>query len=492
MNPSEQLDSGEGGPLILSRATPLETAKQFRRQNYLHPAPPDKRPFPTIWFSGGFFYLWGGAAYVRAEDQAIRKGLYSWLSGQLRKPGPKDEVEAGGVPFQPKKGDVDQVADALKALCHIPPDRPAWIGNDECPVDRLLVARNGIFDLSGEGDELLCEPTPRLFTANALTYDYLSDALEPLEWLRFLDTLWPDDPESVELLQDWMGYVLSQETRQQKILLIVGPPRAGKGTIAAVMREMIGEANVCAPTLSGLSNEFGLEPLLDKTLAIISDARLSSRSDQAVITERLLTVSGEDAVTVNRKFRDALTVKLRARFTLMTNELPKLSDSSGALANRFVVLRLTQTFLGKEDKGLLDRLRTELPSILRWSIAGWRRLQERGHFVQPTTSQQAINELNDLASPIGAFIRECCAVKEGYSAEIGELYDLWVAWCQQQGRAQPGDAQRFGRDLRAAVPGLESSQRRVEGVRSRFYEGIGITLTGRKVLSDYRGSHLAA
>ena len=33
------------------------------------------------------------------------------------------------------------------------------------------------------------------------------------------------------LLQDWMGYTLTPDTSLQKILLCLGPPRSGKGTV---------------------------------------------------------------------------------------------------------------------------------------------------------------------------------------------------------------------------------------------------------------------
>ena len=71
------------------------------------------------------------------------------------------------------------------------------------------------------------------------------------------------------------------DTRQQKILMLVGPKRSGKGTIAKVLAQLIGLKNVCAPTLASLGMNFGLWPLVGKSLAIIADARLSNRSDIA-------------------------------------------------------------------------------------------------------------------------------------------------------------------------------------------------------------------
>ena len=88
---------------------------------------------------------------------------------------------------------------------------------------------------------------------------------------------------------------------------------------------------------------------------------------------------------------------------LLTNELPKLTDSSGALPGRMILLRLTQSWYGNEDTALTDRLLAELPGILLWAIAGWQRLRDRGHFVQPDAGKELIGELADLASPVGAF-----------------------------------------------------------------------------------------
>src|SRR5262249_29496160 len=151
----------------------------------------------------------------------------------------------------------------------------------------------------------------------------------------------------------------------------------------------------------------GLAPLIGKPLAFITDARLGGRSDQAAITERLLSISGEDALTIDRKHIDAWTGRLPTRFTILTNELPRISDTSGALVGRFVMLVLVHSFYGREDPGLTARLLTELPGILNWALHGYRRLRQRGYFLQPASACEAIEQVEMLASPTKAFINEC-------------------------------------------------------------------------------------
>jgi putative DNA primase/helicase len=257
-------------------------------------------------------------------------------------------------------------------------------------------------------------------------------------------------------------------------LILVGPKRAGKGNIGRVLRAGIGPDNVAGPTLASLGTNFGLWPLLDKTLAIISDARLSGRTDAAVVTERVLSISGEDAQTVDRKYLSPVTTKLPTRLMILTNELPRLGDSSGALAGRMILLRLTESFYGREDPGLTDRLLTELPGILLWAIAGWQRLRERGRFVQPDSGRELLGDLEDLASPVGAFVREYCVLGPEKRVSVEELFGRWKTWCEVKGRRETGTEATFGRDLLAALPTVHKTRPREGEERYRAYEGIGL------------------
>lgn len=73
---------------------------------------------------------------------------------------------------------------------------------------------------------------------------------------------------------------------------------------------LLGVHNCCAPTLSSLTTNFGLQPLVGKQLATVSDARLGTRTDNLVAVERLLSISGEDYITVDRKYQEPWTGKL--------------------------------------------------------------------------------------------------------------------------------------------------------------------------------------
>jgi putative DNA primase/helicase len=411
-----------------------------------------------------------------------RGGFYRWSNGRF------EEVPALDVRgylirdlnqrfTQVSAGVTSNVLDQIRAQSLLPAsvESPSWIDDTAgWPPDEVLSTPSGLIHLPSfvEGRDYLRKPTPKFFTSSALDYPFVADAPFPRAWHTFLESLFGEDAESIELLRQWFGLSLLPITNYQKILFINGPKRSGKGTIARILTRLVSATNVCNPTLSSLADRFGLWPLIGKLLAIVSDARLSGRSDQASIVERLLSVSGEDSQTIDRKNQPPWNGKLTTRFVICTNEVPRLNDTSGALASRMLVLQLRQSFYGAEILDLIERLVEELPAILLWAIEGWRSLREQGRFTEPRSSIDVAGELADSGSPISVFIREECRLGPECSIQRDVLYNAYVDWAKRKGRQHIEDDGSFGRGLRAALPNLRDSAPRIGGRQVRHYVGI--------------------
>ena len=440
--------------------------------------------------SDSVFFAWKEPKWRPVKDDAVRSLVYKFLHDSL-KHRVIGEVIIDDAPrkYRPNSRDVNNVIDALRAVTHEHKQPPTWLSSEEHLPDPLSIipAKNGLIRLDGSGAKMFHIPTPMFFSTNALDYNFDPMAgAHPKAWLKFLDQLWPDDRESIEFLQEWFGYCLTRENSQQKALLMVGPKRAGKGTIARVLQEVIGPSNVAGPTLQSLGRNFGLWPLIGKQLAIIADVRISGRSDLALITEMILSITGQDAITIDRKNLEPLTTILNTRLMILTNELPHFTDASGALASRFIPLVFEESFYGREDTKLVDRICTEKPALLNWAIEGWKRLQNRGRFAPPTSSSAASDELNDLMSPCNGFIRDCCQKESGASVEADVLFNAWCAWCKDE-KHDPGSKQLFWRDIRNALGIYRTESKRVkedngngEEKRQRFYPGVRLTLAARE------------
>ncbi len=417
-------------------------------------------------FWRGSFWLWQKGRYVELKPSEVSAHLCNHLNERYT---------------HLTCGTLANAAMQLRAksLLSGTVEMPAWLGEStpDWPAHEVVAAKNGLIHLpslgSGNPNHFM-PPTPRFFSPVALDYDFIIDAPKPVEWYAFLNSIWSNDAQCKELLQEWFGLCLTLDTSFQKILMAVGPKRSGKSTVGRVLQELVGKRNCAGPTLAGMATNFGLWPLLGKTVAIVSDARLGGRTDQAIVVERLLSISGEDSITIDRKQMEPVTGKLLTRLMIISNELPRLLDSSGALASRMLILPFRTSFYGKEDRALTAKLMEELPGILWWSIYGWMRLVKRGYFVQPDSGKELLGELEDLSSPIAVFLKDECKFGSGeYRVPVSVLFQAWKEWTEVKGWKDAGTEQTFGKALRAAVTCLNLTQPRDgNGKKVRTYTGI--------------------
>ncbi|NOT01035.1 MAG: hypothetical protein HOP29_10445 [Phycisphaerales bacterium] len=457
------------GKLILSSSDPLPSARVFIRERFRHDG------MNTLRHYAGSFRVWRGNRYIPVEDDGLRADVYRFTEDAvIAKTMPEGGIVFG--PFKPTSGKVGNLIDAAAAETFLSAELtpPIWLDGDDArpPTDELILCRSGTLHIP---TRQWYPPTPMLFSTSALEFDYDAYAPIPKQWTEFLKQLWPDDQASIESLQEIFGYCISSNTPQQKMFLLVGPKRSGKGTIGRVLGALVGHGNVVGPTMSSLAGPFGLQPLIGKSVAIVSDARFTMKTDFGVVVERLLTISGEDSVTIDRKNIPSLTVRLPTRFVFLTNEIPRVADTWGALAGRFIVLTLRESFFGREDVTLTDRLLTERPGILNWALKGWERLRARGHFLQPGSAADAVQHLADLGSPVSAFTRDRCTVGGGLRCELRRLYAAYREWCVERGRDRIGTDAAFSRDLAAAVPSIRRTRPRgSDNSKGTVFDGIGL------------------
>jgi putative DNA primase/helicase len=417
----------------------------------------------------GQWWEWDTTRWVERDDKRIVAAMYAFTEHTaywIKNKDGKAELKR----WAPNRYKVADLADALGAIGYLHENirTPEWLASAKRlpPARELVALENGLLHVQ---TRKLYRHDPALFNIVGVPFDYAPRAAQPKQWLKFLAALWDDDTDAIDALQEFFGYLIAGDTRQHKILLIVGPRRGGKGTIARVVKELLGEGNYCGPTLASLGTNFGLQPLIGKPLAIVSDARLGGANVHQVV-ERLLSISGEDMLTIDRKYHAHWTGTLPTRFIIISNELPRFGDASGAISSRFVLLTLTKSWLGKENTKLTSELLPELPGILNWALDGLERLQEQGRFTIVQSSEDALGALQDLVSPVAAFVRECCEIG-AFQVAVDTLYGRWKTWAEENGH-KVTSAQVFGRDLRAVVPALRVIRPRKDDTRHREYQGI--------------------
>lgn len=310
------------------------------------------------------------------------------------------------------------------------------------------------------------------------TSDYFSDDFHDYHfdltascpvWQKFLESVFRDkesgklDLESIDTLQRWFGYCLMRSANLGKLLCLDGVSRSGKGVIARILKAIMGDKLVASPRLREFAGDFALEPLIGKRLAVIGDAKLSRRQDRDSILEVLLGLTGEDSLDANQKNKkSASSVKFDVRIMMLCNGLPQFDDSAMAIANRIVVIKFRNSFVGQEDQYLTAKLLNELDGIFAWALQGYEKMKVNFRLPQPESGKQAVEDFRKAIAPVRQFVVDFCHLKSDDKENSGELwvhksaaFQAWTIFCNRNGIRRIGTQANFLRELGDAYPEVQ-------------------------------------
>jgi putative DNA primase/helicase len=208
-------------------------------------------------------------------------------------------------------------------------------------------------------------------------------------------------------------------------------------------------------TITQLTKNFGLQPLLNKWLAVMWDASIGSRnSNTAAAVETLKCISGEDSFTIDRKNRDQLSnIKLDLSILMIANKIVDLRDSTGALAGRFTFLETTGSFYGDEDPSIEAKLEAELPGILNDVIRA-----PEGRILEHPNSESMQKDFEELSSPYIAFVNEWCDLGSDNFIPADILWAYYVDWAGRNNHYEPSP-QKLKIEFAGAVDGVQKDYR---------------------------------
>lgn len=438
-------------------------------------------------------WLYRGTHWESVLDGTIRSKLYHRMDNEMTLKIIDEEWKP--VRWAPAPAKIGALLESVRAI-NVRDDLPepnTWQGPPEYTSKHVAMG-NGIFDI--ELKEMRPH-TPRYFNTWSLPFDYDPEAECP-QWMAFLEDVFEGDPESIRTLRQFLGMFISGRTDLEKILALIGPSRSGKGTIADMIMALMGSKSVEAFTLKHLAGEFGLQNLVGKSVMIAADSRAALKAeDMQTAIERLLGLSANDPLVINRKNKTPITIRLGVRPVIMSNELPAFMDSSNAINQRMVMLKMRKSYIGREDITLKKRVLSEVQGVFNWALGGLDDLNETGKLLQPASAQNYIDTLAEGASPHEQFISMYCEVGQPdddpneFWCYHPQLVQLWKSYCEQND-SKPGNPNWLPRKLAPVVTRLGGelgSARRTEedGVSIRVMTGIRLKESGGPAVKSDNG-----
>ena len=204
-----------------------------------------------------------------------------------------------------------------------------------------------------------------------------------------------------------------------------------------------GADNVSHVPLEELESQFRLVQMAGKLANMAADMNYVGRVAEGRLKE---LVSG-DAIQVNRKHREPITMVPTAKLVFSCNHLPQFADRSDGIWRRLIVIPFLRQF-GDDDKDLdrVRRLRDELPRIFNWCLRGTRRLDHQGDF---TVAAGVCGRIAESPSPQ---LRSVPSVRRGANS----------AWAGPAAVAAEWSLRRLSEILRDQRP-QAGQQQRVQG-----------------------------
>lgn len=271
------------------------------------------------------------------------------------------------------------------------------------------------------------------------------------------------------------------------MVMWLGPTRCGKGTVARLLKRLVGADAYAGTAVENLRSDFALEGLLDKSLVTFPDEKEVGAPEGKRLVQFILKATGEDDQEVKRKYKTPWHGPLPMRVMYLGNDLPVLPDSSGAVQNRILMIETAVSFLGREDRELETDLAGELPGILNWALDGLDALQERGEFVQPESGRAAARDVDDLSNHVRRYLASGhVKLDRDLKTECSQLWHDFDAWCWRNGVEAKVNSVWLGRQLRPAMRNLapeakfERKQDNAMPGRPYYYHGIGLIETPKQ------------
>lgn len=269
------------------------------------------------------------------------------------------------------------------------------------------------------------QPHSRKFlNSRTLTVEHTND--KPDTWLTYLDEIFIPGDGRKELLQEIMGWCLTRDYLNiQKMIMLIGPPRAGKGIVVGMIKQLLGAGASTVDLASSFIDNKALSTLRQAHVAIDSDASTPRPQDARVIAGVLKRVTANESISIPLLYNQTpWEGPLNCKVLIAVNSVPRFFDDSGAMGNRWIPLVFNQSFLGREDPHLPGRLKKELPAIAAWAFEGLQNLSKRGRFVLPQTS---IDEMASIAddNPLNDFLGQTVIIDPQGTVVGSDLYNTY-------------------------------------------------------------------
>ncbi len=328
--------------------------------------------------------------WVEAEEYIINNRIGDFLSEHC-----------------PTKADNRRIQDIRRRLFDIVHELHRFDLDKHPNLRQWLNFRNGLYNFH---TGLFMEHMRESFSFYQFPTEFDKDALCP-NWNEFLAFATNGDNRVKDLIQNFIGLVLSDRLDIQKYLHIIGIPGTGKSRFVSAIQRIIGFEFCANVDFGDERDSFPFDQILGKKLLIVDEFEVSRLSPEMEKNLKILGSFGP--LRVKRKYKDAQSIRSKAKLIICSNNFPAISDASNAIFRRLMLIRFDNVIsLANQIKWFSEtnEFETELPGIINWCLEGLKRIESIGGaaFELPPQCVSWITDIKAEASQIIRWATDNC------------------------------------------------------------------------------------
>lgn len=390
-----------------------------------------------LFVAGGEVWSWEGGRWVVRGREDVVGDVLRWLEDAWVSVGKDKMARVGPTPHM-----AEQVVTCLGAVAKAPWERTPFRLGGGGKVGFGVPFRDVVVHV--EGGEVRTEKRGREWVDRMVLPCTWEEAKEGKceRWEQAVEEWGQGDERWGELLRRWGGYLLVGYRGYRKWLLMMGKTGGGKGTIAHVLRALMGKGVFQTMDMETIAGEFGLVGVPSARVVNVSEVSSleGAGAGKQKVSRFAKNLVGEDPITVNEKYGSvSKDLEHGAALMMSSNQVPVLPNEGQGLSNKMLVLPIVRSFdEGGAEYGLKERLEGELAGIAGWFVEGARRLEEarvRGEEMWPKPARASDVEMmyRIRNNPVDAFL-ESHFGKERRGFVAGRLVKrLWGEWEREHG-----------------------------------------------------------
>lgn len=295
----------------------------------------------------------------------------------------------------------------------------------------LIPVANGIFDHATQ--ELLPFSSEYVFlTKSPVDYDPLAQSPvitmpDGEEWTvdSWIESL-SDDEGVPELLWEILSAVVRPGVRWNKAAFLHSSRgNNGKGTFCELARNLAGPQGHASIPIADFGKPFALTELIHARAVIVDENDVGAFSQSLGNFKSVVT---GDTFTLERKYKDPVSVSFSGMVIQCVNDFPKSRDKSASYSRRQLFVPFRKWFGGDGvERGYIKSDYLRRPEVLRYVL---RRTLSMTHtaFSEPAACTELLLEFQKANNPTREFWSEHEDLFVWDLLPTAFLYDLFMAW----------------------------------------------------------------